>query len=134
MLELKQCERPRFSTAKRLALLILIGLPSPLLSPSPGLSASPPHPDEPTAGGMILSAPVFPPDANAELLEQRFPDQFVFFDSKTMDVILAYPQSPGAPRTIHRIKTPPHIAPEIGLLDSWGFKVDRADGRSIVLH
>ena len=113
MLELKHRERSRFLTAIWLALLVLLGLPSPLLSRSAGLSASPPRSKEPTRGVMILSAPIFPADANTELLGQRFPGQFVFFDAKTMDVILAYPQSPGGPLTIHRIRTPPHVTAEI---------------------
>jgi len=104
------------STGIFLILLTLVGLPSPQ-----------PGEEEPTAvperGIMILSAPTYPRDGDVNHLDLNFPNQFVFFDSatidpetfdpETMDIILAYRTSPDAPRTIHRIKSPRRIAPEI---------------------
>ncbi len=63
-----------------------------------------------SVGAGILPAPLYPVDGN---VDQRFPNQFVFFDPRTMDIVLAYRTAPGAPRTVHRIKRPPRIAPEV---------------------
>ena len=104
------------STGIFLLLLTLVGLPSPQ-----------PGEEEPTEVQerriMILSAPTYPLDGDVNHLDLHFPNQFVFFDSATidpetvdpatMDIILAYRTSPDTPRTIHRIKSPRRIAPEI---------------------
>lgn len=61
-------------------------------------------------GVMFLSAPIYPPDGN---VDQNFPDQFVFFHHKTLDIVLAYRTAPDAPRTVHRIERPLRMAPKI---------------------
>lgn len=61
-------------------------------------------------GVMFLAAPIYPPDGN---VDQRFPDQFVFYHHETLDLILAYRPAPDSPRIVHRIKAPPDLAPEI---------------------
>ena len=43
---------------------------------------------------MILPAPVYPPNG---VIDQRFADQFVFFDHETRDLVLAYPLVPRFP-------------------------------------
>lgn len=114
---------------KLLGLLILMGLPSPLPGQGDvaGHSSTQPRAEEPSGLPdktiMILPVPTYPLDGNVDLLDQDFPDRFVFYDSRTidsdtldpetMDIILAYRTAPDAPRTIHRIKSPPRIAPEI---------------------
>ena len=60
-------------------------------------------------GVMFLPAPIYPPDGN---VDQEFPDRFVFFHHKTLDIILAYRTAPDAPRTVHRIERPLRMAPE----------------------
>lgn len=59
---------------------------------------------------VMLSAPFYPSDAN---VDEAFPNQFVFFDHKTLDIILAYRPYPDAPRRVHRIKRPAHFVPEV---------------------
>lgn len=59
---------------------------------------------------VVLSAPYYPSDGT---VDQAFPNQFVFFDHKTLDIILAYRTSPDFPRTVHRIKRPQRFTPEI---------------------
>lgn len=111
-----QAHRFCVSTGISLILLTLVGLSSP----QPGEE----EPTElPERGMMILPAPTYPPDGDVNQLDLYFPNQFVFFDSETidpetfdpatMDLILAYRVDPDAPRTIHRIKSPSRIAPEI---------------------
>lgn len=58
----------------------------------------------------ILPAPVYPANGN---VDQRFPDQFVFFDRTTMDLILAYRTAPDTVRKVHRIQRPPQFTPNI---------------------
>ena len=58
----------------------------------------------------ILPAPLYPSDGQ---VDHRYPDQYVFFDDNMRDLVLAYRTTPGSPRTIHRIKRPPAVAPEI---------------------
>lgn len=112
-------QAPRFCVSIGIFLILLgqiVGLPSP----EPGER----EPTEsPERGIMILSAPTYPLDGDVNHLDLHFPNQFVFFDSATidpetfdpatMDLILAYRTSPDTPRTIHRIKSPRRIAPEI---------------------
>lgn len=59
---------------------------------------------------MILPAPIYPPGG---FIDQRFAEQFVFFDHETRDLVLAYPPVPGSPRVVHRLELPTHVAPEI---------------------
>ena len=107
-----------FSTGIVLGLVTLVGLPSPY----PG-AEKPSEVQEDPRRITILPAPIYPPDGDVSQLDQYFPNQYVFFDSTTidpetfdpttMDIILVYRAAPDAPRTIHRIKSPPRIAPEI---------------------
>ena len=61
-------------------------------------------------GVMFLPAPIYPPDGN---VDQKFPDQFVFFHHETMDIVLAYRTAPDAPRTVQLIERPLRMAPKI---------------------
>lgn len=109
----------KWDPRKLLGLLILMGLPSPLPGQGDVVGYSSPQPgaeepsESPERGVVILTAPTYPPDGNVHQLDQYFPNQFVFFDPETMDLILAYRTAPDTPRTIHRIKSPSRIAPEI---------------------
>ena len=81
-----------------LAFLSILVIPSGLLA-------------QPEGGvGLLLPAPIYPKDGNVDLL---FPDQFVFFDARTFDVILAYRPTSTAPRKVHRIELSVHVAPKI---------------------
>lgn len=127
LLVMIQAHRFCVSAGTFLILLVLTGLPSPLLGQVVGLPLSQPREEEPKElperGVMLLPAPTYPLDGDVNQLDLHFPDQFVFFDSKTidpgtfdpatMDLILAYRTAPDVPRTIHRIKSPRLIAPEI---------------------
>ncbi len=61
-------------------------------------------------GVMFLPAPIYPPDGN---VDQKFPDQFVFFHHETLDIVLAYSPAPDAPRTVHLIERPLRMGPKI---------------------
>lgn len=120
-------DRACFSIVVLLGLLIILGLPSPLQGQVVGLPSPQPGKEEPRElperGVMLLPAPTYPPGGDVNQLDLHFPDQFVFFDSETidpetfdpatMDLILAYRTAPDIPRTIHRIKGHRRIAPEI---------------------
>ena len=58
----------------------------------------------------MLPAPIFPMDGN---VDEQYPNRFVFFDYNNLDIILAYRTAPDSPRSVHRIKSPPHFAPVI---------------------
>lgn len=63
-----------------------------------------------SVGGRMLPAPIYPVDGN---VDQEFPDQFVFFDHQTLDIVLAYRTASDAPRRVHRIKRPSRFVPEV---------------------
>ena len=62
------------------------------------------------AGIMFLPAPIYPGDGN---VDQKFPDQFVFFHHETLDIVLAYRPTPDATRAVHLIERPLRMDPKI---------------------
>ena len=92
----------RLNGLRRAAFFLLLPLAAPLSLLAP--------PDGKLPAGTF-SVPIYPPDGK---VEGRYPpNQFVFFDYKSSDLVVTYRTAPDAPRKVHRIKIPAPIAPRI---------------------